>query len=190
MQLNFNKPIYKISLSAVFIALATALSTVKIYQMPMGGSVTLLSMLPICLIPLLYGTKWGLISGFAYGTAQLVLGLNNLSYATNALAAVTIILFDYLLSFTVLGFSGIFLKYIKNKTVSCTLGVAVSVTLRFICHFITGVTVWRELTGFDAVIYSLLYNGSYMLPELILTVIGCLLIFKTANIKRILNINS
>lgn len=186
MKLTLNaKPFYKIPVCAVLIALSSVLSLVKIYQMPMGGSVTLFSMLPVCLIPLLLGTKWGLISGFVYGAVQLVLGLNNLSYATNALAAVTIILFDYLISYTVLGFSGIFLKHIKNQTVSCALGVGFSIALRFLCHFITGVTVWRELAGFDAVIYSLLYNGSYMLPELIITVIGCMLVFKTSNVKKL-----
>lgn len=57
----------KLVLSAVLLALATVLSLFKVYQLPLGGSITLLSMLPVCLLSIRYGVKWGLTCSFFYG---------------------------------------------------------------------------------------------------------------------------
>ncbi|MBQ8532828.1 MAG: energy-coupled thiamine transporter ThiT, partial [Clostridia bacterium] len=66
MQENSKKYVYKLTLSAVFVALATALSLIKVYELPLGGSVTLLSMLPIVMISCMLGLKWGFGSAFVY----------------------------------------------------------------------------------------------------------------------------
>ena len=68
------------------IALATVLSMIKFANLPFGGSVTLCSMLPLVLIAYRYKWKWGLLTGVVYGLVQMVLGANNLSYGTSALA--------------------------------------------------------------------------------------------------------
>ena len=71
-----------------------------------------------------------------------------------------------------------FKNKIKNTTVSLALGSTVVSVIRFICHFISGVTIWGEYSnGAKAVwLYSLTYNASYMLPELIITVVGCVVL--------------
>ena len=70
-----NKPVYKLTVSAVFISLATVLSLIKVIEMPLGGSVTLLSMLPIVMLSVMFGLKWGFGAAFVYSLAQLAMGL-------------------------------------------------------------------------------------------------------------------
>lgn len=171
------KRILKIAESSVMLALATVLSMITFFSLPAGGSVTPFSMLPVLIIAYRYGMKWGFGVGVVYGLIQMMLGLNNLSYATNALAGVCIILFDYLVAFGVIGFGGLFRK-MKNQAVGFSLGVAVACVLRFLCHFLTGVTVWADYTGgiWNTIVFSLTYNGSYMLPELVITaIVGAIL---------------
>ena len=156
--------------SAIMLALGTALSLIAFAPWPAGGSITVFSMLPVLIIAYRYGVKWGIGVGAVYGLIQMVLGLSALSYATNAWAAVCIILFDYVVAFGVLGFGGLFRK-VKLQPVGFTLGVVVACVLRFLCHFLTGITVWADYAEgvWGVIIYSLTYNGSYMLPELVIT---------------------
>ena len=171
------KRILQICESAIMLALATALSIVTFFRLPAGGSVTPFSMLPVLIIAYRYGMKWGFLVGGVYGLIQMILGISALSYATNALAAICIILFDYVVAFGVLGFGGLFRK-LNNQAVGFSLGVTVACVLRFLCHFLTGITVWADYAEgvWGVIIYSLTYNGSYMLPELVITTsVGALL---------------
>lgn len=144
------------------------------------------SMVPVCLLGIMFGTKWGVFTGLAYGFIQMLFGLKNLSYATWWGAAVVIILFDYIIAYGVLGFSGVFKGKIKNDFIACVLGVLLAVFLRYICHFITGVTVWREIASlWGAIWYSITYNGSYMIPEMIITPLGVALLYKGNILKRL-----
>ncbi len=165
------KQILRIAESAVMLGLATALSMVPLFQLPMGGSVTAFSMLPILIIAYRYGFGYGVGVGAVYGLIQMMLGMSSLSYATNAWAVVCIILFDYVVAFGVLSFGGIFRTF-KCQPVGFALGTSIACALRFICHFITGVTVWSAYAeDMPVVLYSLFYNGSYMLPEMAITLL-------------------
>ena len=160
--------------SAMLIAVGTVLSMIK-FDMPMGGGITLCSMLPLILLSHRYGWKWGLVSAFVYSALQLVLGLDNVRYATGFGMAVAIVMLDYIVAYTVIGLSGVFDKPMGK-------GPAVTFCLRFICHFITGVWIWDAMWpneyGMTSIVYSLAYNGSYMLGELVLTEIVAMLIYK------------
>lgn len=172
MNQNSKKKILKIAESAVMLALATALSMVMLFHLPAGGSVTVFSMLPILIIAYRYGFLWGIGVGAVYGLIQMLLGMSALSYATNALAAVCIIAFDYIVAFGVLGVCGLFRK-MKNQPLGFAIGVVLACVLRFLCHFATGITVWADYTDgiWPVVNYSLVYNGSYMLPEMLITLV-------------------
>ena len=126
------------------IAFATVLSEVKVMDMPMGGSITAFSMLPVAIIAYRYGMKWGFFTGFVSGLFQMLLGMKNLQYGTSFWAVVCIILFDYLVAFGVLGFGGLFRGKIKNQGLALAAGSAVACVLRFCCHFITGLFIWGE----------------------------------------------
>jgi len=174
--------------SALFIGLGTVLSElIPSISLPFGGSITVLSMVPPCLIGILFGTRWGLGAGLVYGFIQLIFGAGNLAYATSGWAVAAIVLFDYVVAYAVLGFSGVFVGKIKSKTLAAVLGTVMVCLLRYLCHFITGVTVWRELADiWEAIWFSITYNGTYMIPEIIVTPLGVAAIVKTGIIDKAL----
>ncbi|MBQ7108152.1 MAG: energy-coupled thiamine transporter ThiT [Clostridia bacterium] len=161
--------------SAIMLALTVILSYLKLLDLPYGGSITLCSMLPTVFIAYRHGMLWGFGVGIANGILQLLMGLSSLSYATSALAAVAIIFLDYIFAFAITGFGGMFKGKFKNQTSELVLGVGLVCVLRYIFHFISGCTVWAGLSipTYDAAVYSLAYNATYMLPELIIAVAGC-----------------
>lgn len=174
----------KLAESAVFIALATILSMLKI-DLPFGGGITIVSMLPIVLISHRWGWKWGLPTAFVYSLIQLLLGLDNVGYATSFVMAAGVVMLDYVIAYTVLGFSGLFDKLMGKTRWSIAAGIAATFTLRFVCHLITGAWIWGEwmpesfmnMTMTNPWIYSFLYNGWYMLAELVVTEIVAMSIY-------------
>ena len=165
---------------ALMIAIGTVLSNIKFFTLPNGGSVTLLSMLPFVLVSFRHGVKWGLFTGFVNSLLQMLLGF----YAPPApglLPLVGMILLDYVLAFTLLGLACAIAKPFSNKLVGVGVGTAVVCFIRFMCSFLSGVLIWGNLSdGLPAWTYSLTYNGSYMLPETIMTTIAAVLIYKAA----------
>lgn len=155
---------------AIMVALAFVLSLSKLFELPFGGSVTLLSMLPICLVSIRHGIGWGLGTAFVYSATQaLVSGATG--WGLTPAVLILCFLLDYILAFTVLGLAGLFRK---RGMAGCLFGIALVCALRFLCHYISGVTLWGSMApeGMSPYLYSLLYNGGFMLPETVLTVIG------------------
>jgi thiamine transporter len=180
---------------ALMIALATVLSLVKLYEAPFGGAVTLLSMAPIIVISMRHGVGVGLATGFVHSVIQLVLGLANVAWVPDLAGKVLCILLDYILPFTMLGLGGIFreVKFSKNARtnviVSALLGTLLVTILRFGCHILSGVVIWYVLdlewyaddpthivNRYSKWMFSLVYNGWYMVPEIIETAVGTPLI--------------
>lgn len=161
--------------SAIMLALSVALNELTPIQFPFGGSVTFFSQLPILVIGYRYGIKQGLLTGFTMGVIEMLFGLKNFSYVTGIKGYLILVLADYIVAFSVLGLGAMFKKTIKNQALSLASAGAVVSALRFVCHFISGVTIWGGYAEDQPVwLYSLTYNGGYMLPELILTVVGAL----------------
>lgn len=152
---------------SIMVALATVLSLFKLLDLPHGGSVTLASMFPILLIAYRHGTLWGLSTAAVYGCVQLLLGLNSVSYFTTPLSIIAVILLDYILAFAVLGLGGIFRRFFARQDIALLCGAALACLLRYILHVIAGATVWPGLSIPDnaALLYSLGYNATYMVPE-------------------------
>lgn len=171
---KMNSAIRKIAESAVLIAIGTVLSLFT-FKGPWayGGGITFCSMLPLVLITQRHGTKWGILSALVYSVLQLLLGLNNVQYAPSALSAAGIVVFDYILAYSVLGFSACFNRLISDRRKAIILGIVVTFLGRFICHFISGYVIWEAIMpnelGWAPALWSLAYNGSYMLPEIIIT---------------------
>lgn len=177
-ELTKKQKVRRLAESAVMLALATVLSELAVFKLPHGGSVTLFSQVPMVAISYRYGVKWGAFSGLAMGVIQMLFGLSNFSYVSGVVAYIILIFADYIIAFGCLGFGGMFRTKIKNQAVSLAFGGAVVSLIRYLCHFISGVTIWGDYSGgaVSAVWYSFTYNGSYMLPELVITVIGCVVI--------------
>ena len=172
--------------SGLMLALATILSMVKVLDLPYGGSITAFSALPILLVGYRHGTVHGLVTAFAYALMQLILGANTLSYATSAGAAVAIVVLDFLLAFTVLGLGGIFRKRMRNQGGALVLGAVVTGGMRYILHVIAGCTVWAGVSIPDAaaLVYSLAYNATYMVPEVAVTAIGAWYLSRAVNLQE------
>lgn len=187
-----NKKTLALVESAVMIALATVLSILKIAELPYGGSITLASMLPIAIIAYRRGTGRGVASALVYSVIQQLLGLKNLTYVTTWQSILAVILLDYVIAFTVVGFAGVFKKAVKNQAVALTLGCVLVSVLRYMCHVLSGATVWAGLSipTQAALSYSFVYNATYMIPECIILAVSSMYIaslidFRGEKLKRI-----
>ena len=141
----------------IFVALATALSYIKLFTLPQGGSVTAASMVPILWLALRRGAKIGIFAATVYGVIQLMLE----PFIVNPIQ----VLLDYPIAFGMLGLAGFFQK-------RPFLGVNVGILGRFAAHFVSGVVFFANYApaGIPPAIYSAIYNGSYLLPELVITI--------------------
>lgn len=166
---------------ALMIAVATILSYIKLFEMPFGGSITL-EMLPLVLMGLRNGVKPGCFTGFVHGLLQMIIGFSNVMYCATLISQVGCILLDYLLAFMLLGTAGMFAKVSSNRSVGIAIGACIAGLLRFACSFLSGWLLWGSYApeGMNAAYYSLVYNGAYMVPDIIILVIVILLIFKAA----------
>lgn len=169
-----NNKTLRLTESAIMLALGFILSMLKIIDMPFGGSVTIFSMLPVIIIAYRYKTAWGLLVGFTASLLQMLTGLKNLTYGTSAGAVIAIIMLDYVVAFTAMGLGGIFRGKIKDQGVSIAAGALVACLVRYICHTVVGCTVWAgvSIPTSDGILYSLIYNAAYMIPETVITVVG------------------
>lgn len=212
--MNENKSLktQRLVLSSILIAVAGVLSAFPIVEMPFGGSLTLVSMLPIILITYLYGIKWGLSSALVYSTIQMLLGFKTVSamflpgdYQEIWWRATLICLLDYIIGYFVLGFGGLFRNKYKPSLALC-LGSVFAISLRYVVHIISGVIFFGQyaagfftdeiggnisvsiLNNFSGVLlsilYSIVYNGVYMIPEIILTAIAAYGIGKITALTR------
>ncbi|MCI5683232.1 MAG: energy-coupled thiamine transporter ThiT [Clostridiales bacterium] len=168
-----NKKVIGMVECAILIALATVLSLIKFVDLPYGGSITVASMLPIALISYRRGLGWGLGSALVYAVIQQLFGLKNLSYATSWQAVIAIIMLDYIIAFVVIGLAGMFRKKIKSQTTGFIVGTLIACLLRYLCHVLSGATVWAGISipTTAALLYSISYNATYMIPETIVTLV-------------------
>lgn len=159
----------------VIIALTVILKDIlpPIYQLPQGGSVTAAGMVPLLWFALRRGLRSGLEAGAVYGLVHMALPG---SYIVDPVQA----LLDYPIAFAALGLAGMFRKY-------PLIGVAVGIFGRFLAHLASGVwffSAYAVAAGMDPIVYSAIYNGSYLVIELIVSAVIVFLIVK----RRLLEI--
>lgn len=147
--------------AAIAMALAMVTSYMKLFEAPMGGSVTLCSMLFITIIGYWYGPKVGLTAAFAYGLLQLIVDPYVISIPQ--------MLIDYIFAFGALGLSGLF----TNKKYGLVKGYLVGIFGRYLFSVLSGVIFFASYApdGMNPLLYSLAYNGFYIGFEGIITMI-------------------
>ena len=165
--------------NAILIAVATVLSLFAVFKLPNGGSVTIGSMIPIILLSIKYPLRWSLTAAFAYSLIQMLSGffappVENILYYT------IMILLDYIIAFCVLCLSGPIYRKISSRMsarFSIITAAIICFILRFISHFLSGIIIWGYYAseGQPVWLYSLLYNGSYMICECLIS--GTILYF-------------
>lgn len=190
---NTKKNVLALVECAILIALSVVLSFLKIWKMPLGGSVTLLSMLPVCIISIRRGPAWGFGSAFVYSLFQLVFGITMdgiLGWGLNAPMLIGCMMFDYIIAFTVLGIAGAFRK---KGAAGIYLGITLACVARFVSHFLSGYVIFKNLEQWELfgamfsnrpILYSVCYNGLYMLPELALTLIATVVLMRVTVVKE------
>lgn len=216
--MNENKKrVQMICVSAVMIAFSVVISLIcdmiPFLNLPFGGGFTVASMLPIIVVAYMYGTRWGLLTAFAYSVLRLLLSFKTVSAFflpgdSQMLwwRALLVCLIDYVIAYTVLGFGGILRnKYSKGKALC--LGSVIGLSLRYLAHIVSGAIffgTWAEwfftqegfpawgqtivdtFSGFGlSIVYSIIYNGLYMIPEIVITAICACVIARVPQIKKI-----
>ena len=159
---------------AIFIALAQVISYLKLFELPQGGSITL-GMLPIFIYCARWGFGPGMMASIAYSLLQLFL---DGAYAWGWQSVIG----DYILAFSLLGVAGLFSK----NTYGFFIGTVVGSVARFLSHYVTGATVWAiympekffGMTMTTPWLYSALYNGSFMLIDMLLCLLVGALLWK------------
>ncbi|MBR3965936.1 MAG: energy-coupled thiamine transporter ThiT [Clostridia bacterium] len=223
MNTKKNFKTYRLTLSAIMIALATALAVIcgliPGISLPYGGSFTIASMLPIVIVSYIFGLKWGLFTSLTYALIQMILDiLMGKSSVILALFlpiedggqplfyAICIIFIDYILAYGILFVGGAFRK-MKKRTLGIATGALVATSCRYLCHILSGYIFYgsyaewffsspdqfpaewgqKILSIFDgqvlALIYSAVYNGLYMLPEIVITTVAAVIISRIPQIR-------
>lgn len=182
--------------AAMMVALSFVLSCAKLQEMPMGGSITVGSMLPLMILAIGKGEKWGFGGAFVASLFQLlqaVVEANVFPYCETPLTLIVCILFDYLVPFTMIGLAGVFrhVSFGKLRHGGAYLGITLVCVIRFICHYVTGVVIWGQWApdGMGKFLYSLLYNGEYMLPELAITLVLAVCLLESPEIQKIIGLS-
>jgi len=161
--------------TAIMIALSALLAAVKIYKLPYGGSVTAASMVPILLVALRHGPVWGTAAGVISGL---------LHYPLDPFFAHPVqFLLDYPIAFGALGLAGFAAG--RSDGAAAWLG-SLALAGRFTAHLIAGVVFFAEYAppGQNVWVYSAVYNGSYMLPEMVIS--GVVLMLLLPALRRAL----
>lgn len=156
-------------MAALLLALAVVLQQLRLFHMPQGGSVTAGAMLPLLLIGYRFGVGTGLLAGFTYGIINMVQDPFILHPVQ--------VLFDYPLPFMAMGLAGLCRKHIYA-------GAALAFGARFLCHFISGFVFFGSYApeGVSPVYYSLVFNATYLVPELII----CCLLLKVLPVQKLI----
>lgn len=179
-----------LSFAAVCIAMSFALSYIRLLKMPMGGSITFASMLPLMLFSYMFGTRKGTVAGLIYGCLQAIQD----PYIVHPAQFVL----DYLVAFTAIGLTGVLkgLKVFDGKVrLQFVLGALIAGLTRYIAHFFSGAFAFGSFGAWyveywaafgNAYVYSLIYNALYIVPDLaIVLVAGAILMSSKSFVKTI-----
>ncbi len=179
-----------ITFAAISIALSFALSYIRILHMPMGGSITFASMLPLMLYSYMFGCKKGLIAGIVYGFLQAIQDPWLLHPAQFAL--------DYLVAFMAMALTGCLrnVASLKGKMrTQFTLGAIIAGVMRYISHYFSGVFAfgtfgadYAEEYGISALanpyFYSFVYQSMYVIPEIVIVIVVGVILLSSANFRK------
>ena len=169
-----NKSLKMVTEGAIFTAAAVVLSLLPLYKLPQGGSLDL-AMLPIFIYCARWGFGPGMLVSFVYGVLQMFLE-GGIAIGWQSIIG------DFIVAYAVLGVAGLFHKLKGGIFV----GIVVGCVARFFVHYVVGATVWAaympeeffNMTMTTPWLYSALYNGAYMLPDMIVCLVVAAVLVK------------
>jgi len=160
----------------VFVALASVLSLVShsFFSLPQGGSINI-GMIPIFWLALRRGPKIGIFAGAVFGVVDLAIE----PFVVNPIQFIL----DYPLAFSALGLAGFFKNW---RVFGPVIGVVVGGTCRFFSHFVSGMVYFANYApaGQSPALYSLIYNGTYMFPSIVI----CAIVISSLQASKYLDI--
>lgn len=176
-KLRFNA--HSLAYAGICAAMSYALSYIKLWDMPQGGSITLVSLLPLMLYSYIFGAKKGVFVGFTYGLLQ--------SLQDPWLIHPAQFLLDYPVAFSAAGLAGL-LKYAqvfqKMPQVKFTLGACIAGCMRFICHVLSGALAFEAYAkGQNVWLYSLAYN-SYVFIDAALVIAAAIFVLSSRSFLK------
>lgn len=181
-----NKKVKALCEAAVMIAIALVLNLLKDVlpgQLPNGGSLLNVSMVPIVFFAVRYGAGWGAMAGFVFGGLDFIMGGHSIDWTT--------IICDYFLAFSMLGLGA---GLMKGRKYSACWGSVLGGSLQFLASYLVGVFVWgkwmpEEFMGMTMTtpwFYSFLYNITWALPNVILAVVVFVALYRVAPLRKYL----
>ena len=167
---NVHLDIHLLINTALMVGVAIILHQMRLFHMPQGGSVTLGGMVPLLLLAYRYGPGVGALGGFVFGCLNIM--------QDPYIVPPVQVLFDYPLPYMAMGLAGAFRHRLY-------LGTAIAFLARMACHVISGVVFFASFApeGQSPLVYSLVFNGTYLVPECII----CLIILRFLPIQRLLS---
>jgi len=191
----------RLALSGIMLAVAATLVYISglfgFLRLPAGGSFTILSMLPIVVVAYIYGLKWGLLTAFTFSIIEVALSMQSIARMFTVgdsryqplMIAVSILLLDYIIAYTIIGTAAL-ARNIKNKAFALSVGAVLALSLRYLVHVVSGMLFFISWTHgiastFTVMWASISYNGTYMIPEIIVTATGALWIANLRVIKKV-----
>ena len=182
-----NSNLRSLTESAICVAAAVALSFITLFKMPLGGSVTPFATLPIIVISLRHGPKWGVASALVFSLTQMILGMANVLAvpAKNLESIIGCVMLDYVLAYTLLGFSGPLSRVFNNRRVGICAAIGITGMGRLACSFLSGVLIWAPYTpeGWNIALYSLAYNALWCLPDTAITLVACIALTRVSTLR-------
>ncbi|MCQ2427249.1 MAG: energy-coupled thiamine transporter ThiT [Clostridia bacterium] len=191
--MNRRKTITVLVECAIMVALSVVLSFIRLFKLPLGGAVTLASRLPVCVASIRHGVKKGALASFVYSLFQLVFGITLdglFGWGLTPAMLIGCMLFDDVIAFSVLCLAGLFRK---KGEIGIYAGFTVAFAARFISHFISGYVIFKNLEQWELfgkvfenkpALYSISYNGLYMLPELVITLVIVVVLMRIPYVKK------
>lgn len=164
----------------VFGALSAVLYIIRPFSLPFGGAITLGSMVPVMWLSLRRGVRVGFIAGTIFGILGLLIDVLLLPYSpiTNPVQVVL----EYPIAFGMIGLAGLLGK---DSELRVFLGVGISVLVKFLLHFIAGVVFWYWSVpeGWNHVAWAVVYNGSFLLPEFVISAVLIYILMKKKTLE-------
>ncbi len=171
----------KLTVTSLLISMSLILSRVEISVFfSSGGSVTLFSCVPLIMISFKYGYKWGVVSCGSFGLIHLIT-TNFRFQGLNLFSVIFSIVLDYIVSYSMIGLSSVFkFKFKFCLKHSLAIGVIFSFFLRLLTHVISGFLIFQPMfkSFVQTIIYVIIYNVAYIVPEMMITLVGVFVIKK------------
>lgn len=184
-----------LAFAAITLALSFALSFVKFWHMPYGGSTTLASFVPLIIFSYIYGGRSGLFVGIIYGILQFFAG----PYFLTPIQ----FLLDYILGFSSIALAGVVSLVVKNHRKGLIISVPVVCALRLFFHVLAGfifyssidmmapeLPIFGSTADMSGFVYSFIYNASYVLPDMIIAFIVIILLTSNKSFLRLIEVTS